>query len=365
MADEKSSVSGSDRLAAWWHAIKDAASSRRSIAAHDAELRELRRALGTLERAADSSAAEYSSRLDLVRHDLGQLTPRVDALDAAAKRLPAMQEQLSALQNQLSALQNQLGASQAEFMAQQMKLAAEVARLAPRVPALAGAGEGDSATWLDAAFEETFRGTREQVRQRLAVYLPDVRDVIAAVGQRQVVDVGCGRGEWLELMRTEGITARGVDQNSFIVNQCREVGLDAQCADAIKVLADEPAGSLAAVTAFHVIEHLRLAEQLQLMVAAYHALAPAGLFILETPNPENLVVGAWTFYMDPSHQRPLPPTLLRFLLEAVGFEVVDVRRLHVDDGRAERAAKEGWPSGVRELLCGPRDFGVIARRPPV
>jgi O-antigen chain-terminating methyltransferase len=245
----------------------------------------------------------------------------------------------------------------------QTKLAAEVSHLAPRFPVLAGAGDSDSATWLDAAFEETFRGTRDEVRQRLAVYLPEVRDAFAATGRLGVVDVGCGRGEWLELMRAEGIAARGIDQNAFIVKQYRELGLDIKQADAMKALMDEPAQSLAAVTAFHLVEHLRLAEQLQLMVAAFHALAPAGLFILETPNPENLVVAAWTFYMDPSHQRPLPPTLLRFLLEATGFEIVVVRRLHPDADIAERATLENWPAGVRELLCGPRDFGVIARRP--
>ncbi len=357
------------------------------IEAQEAELRDLRHGLEKLEQSFGISTAETAAKLELVRHEFAHLTPRVDealalrvpfaALDSSLKHLTTIQEQLtasqaplaalpgqlSALQGKLSALQGKLSASHDELQAVQTKLAAEVSRLAPRFPPLAGAGDIDSATWLDAAFEETFRGTREEVGQRLAVYLPEIREAFAATGRLGVVDVGCGRGEWLELMRAEGIAARGIDQNAFIVKQCRELGLDAQQADAMKALTDQPPRSLAAVTAFHLIEHLRLAEQLQLMVAAFGALAPAGLFILETPNPENLIVGAWTFYMDPSHQRPLPPTLLRFLLEAVGFEVIEVRRLHSDDELAERAKREGWPAGVQELLCGPRDFGVIARRP--
>ena len=350
------------------------------VETQEAELRDLRHALGKLEQSFGTSTAETAAKLELVRHEFAHLTPRVDealalrapfeALDSTLNHLTTIQEQLaasqaplSALPGQLSALQGKLTSSHDELRAVQTKLAAEVLRLAPRFPPLAGAGDIDSATWLDAAFEETFRGTREQVRQRLAVYLPDVRDAFAATGRLGVVDVGCGRGEWLELMRTEGIAARGIDQNVFIVNQCRELGLDAQQADAMKALTHQPTRSLAAVTAFHLVEHLRLAEQLQLMVAAFDALAPGGLFIVETPNPENLIVGAWTFYMDPTHQRPLPPTLLRFLLEGVGFEVIDVRRLHSEDELAERATREGWPAGVQELLCGPRDFGVIARRP--
>ena len=380
MTEETTPLSFLDRLIGWLRAVRPAASSRRLIEAQEAELRDLRHALEKLEQSSGISTAEVAAKLELVRHEFAHLTPRVDealalrvpfaALDSSLKHLTTIQEQLaasqaplSALPGQLSALQGKLSSSHDELQAVQTKLAGEVSRLAPRFPSLAGAGDLDAATWLDAAFEETFRGPREEVRQRLAVYLPEVRDAFAASGRLGVVDVGCGRGEWLELMRTEGIAARGIDQNAFIVNQCRELGLDAQQGDAMKALTDQPARSLAAVTAFHLVEHLRLAEQLQLMVAAFGALAPAGLFILETPNPENLIVGAWTFYMDPTHQRPLPPTLLRFLLEAVGFEVIEVRRLHSDDDLAERAKREGWPAGVQELLCGPRDFGVIARRP--
>ena len=154
-----------------------------------------------------------------------------------------------------------------------------------------------------------------------------------------MVDARCGRGEWLELLLDEGIPARGVDENALIVRQCRELGLDVIHGDAISHLESVPERTLSAVTAFHIVEHLSLPRHLQLLVAAHRALAPNGVLVLETPNPENLVVGAWTFHMDPSHMRPLPPTLLRFLLEAVGFEVAEVRRLNSDDGLKEIAAR--------------------------
>lgn len=362
MADAKPSRTHLDRLIGWVRAVRHAASTRRLAEAQEGELRELRHALDHVERLLRSqgnSNAETEAKLELVRREFAYVTPHLDqalslrtpveALDAAVKRLTALQEQLIASQHGLHE-------TQANF-------AAEILRLAPRFPRLSLAGSDDSATWFDAAFQETFRGSREQVRQRLAVYVPEVREAHSATGQLAVLDVGCGRGEWLELLRAENIAARGVDQNAFIVNQCRGRGLDVRQGDAMEFLTHEPEQTLAAVTAFHLVEHLRLAEQLQLMVAASRALAPGGVLILETPNPENLVVGSWTFYTDPSHQRPLPPTLLRFLLEAIGFEVVDIRRLHVDDELAERAMQEGWPSGLRDLICGPRDFGVIARRP--
>ena len=98
------------------------------------------------------------------------------------------------------------------------------------------------------------------------------------------------------------------------------------------------------------------------MTAAHRALAPGGILVLETPNPENVLVGACTFYMDPTHLRPVPPTLLRFLLEASSFEVLDVRRLHPDDAMVARAEREGWPAGLTEALGAPRDYAIVARR---
>jgi O-antigen chain-terminating methyltransferase len=419
MAEASSSMTLT-RVARWVRAIRGVAWTRHLVEMQGQDQQALRQELESLKRAHEDLIVQTTDKLDssakqlvdaleqmlVMRRGLDDVIAMQQQLDTAQRQLDTGQQRLDTTQQQHAAEQQQLAAkqqqldekqqqltdtqqtltaalesssisqrrlddslaglrnAQGELDARQAEFRAELARLAPSIPRLARAGDGDAATWLYAAFEETFRGTRDQIRERLAAYLPDARAAHTATGG-VVIDVGCGRGEWLELMRDEGIPSRGVDENALVVDQCRERGLDAIHGDAISYLEKVAEQSLAAVTAFHVVEHLSLPRHLQLLVAAHRAIAPDGVLILETPNPENLVVGAWTFHMDPSHLRPLPPTLLRFLIEAVGFEVADVRRLNSDDSLVDRAAQEQWPAGVQQLLCGPRDFSVIARRPKI
>jgi len=370
------------RIAGWLRAIRGIAGTYNAVQAQAPELQELRRGVEGLARSHREMISQNTAKLDATAKQVAdareQISKMLDGMKdvvAAQHAFTAAQETVRATQESVVTALQRLSASQQELHRSvddvrntqnalrscQEQLGEKYARLAPTMPQLALAGGRDPATWLYAAFEETFRGTREQIRGRLATYIPDVRAAHATTAGT-AIDVGCGRGEWLELMRDAGIGAVGVDENALVVDQCTELGLDAVHGDAISYLAHVPEQTAAAITAFHVIEHLPLARQLQLMVAAYRVIAPDGVLILETPNPENLVVGAWTFHMDPSHLRPLPPTLLRFLLEAVGFDVAEIRRLNFDDGLGKRAAQENWPAGIQQMLCGPRDFGVIARR---
>ena len=361
MAEAVASVAATTRIARWVRALRGVAWTRHVVETHTAEQHELRGALDHLRRTQSDMVGEMRAKVDSATLELADAHRQLAAVHRGLRDVAAMQQQFAAGQATVSAALDALSDSQRQLDASLAELRTAHARLAPSIPHLARAGNEDAATWLYAAFEETFRGTRPQIRERLASYVSDVRAAHAATGGA-VVDAGCGRGEWLELLLDEGIPARGVDENALIVRQCRELGLDVIHGDAISHLESVPERTLSAVTAFHIVEHLSLPRHLQLLVAAHRALAPNGVLVLETPNPENLVVGAWTFHMDPSHMRPLPPTLLRFLLEAVGFEVAEVRRLNSDDGLKEIAAREQWPSGIQQLLCGPRDFSVIARR---
>lgn len=177
------------------------------------------------------------------------------------------------------------------------------------------------------AFEEKFRGPREVIKSRLQVYLPFIQPLRQYWPDAMAVDVGCGRGEWLELLAEQGFEAQGVDLDDAMLAACRELNLKVHTADALSFLQDLPDDSQAIVSGFHIAEHLPFDVLQELVSQALRVLKPSGLLILETPNPENLVVSASSFYLDPTHKRPLPPLLLSFLAEFAGFKRNTIVRL--------------------------------------
>lgn len=209
------------------------------------------------------------------------------------------------------------------------------------------------------AFEDRHRGSRELIQSRQEIYLGFLRGVAAAHPGAGVVDLGCGRGEWLELLGKQGIAAAGVDLDDGMLQACRERGLNATRQDALTFLQGLPAGSQLAVSGFHLAEHLPF-ETLGLLVAeALRVLRPGGLLILETPNPENLTMGACAFYMDPTHQRPLPPALLSFLLEFHGFARVKTLRLQ----EAPVLRDPATPISLLDVLSGVSpDYAVVGQK---
>jgi O-antigen chain-terminating methyltransferase len=213
------------------------------------------------------------------------------------------------------------------------------------------------------AFEEEFRGAQEEIRATQEGYLSDVRAACAGGESDAVLDLGCGRGEWLALLQEQGLTARGIDTNGIMVRQCRERGLHAEQGDALRLLSGLADGALGAVTAFHLIEHLPFNVLHELIVQCHRALRPGGVLILETPNPENLLVGSHTFYHDPTHRNPMTPTATRFLVRYCGFEDPEIRRLHPYPEAAKVPGSDPLTERVNGHLCGPQDFAVIARKP--
>ena len=219
-----------------------------------------------------------------------------------------------------------------------------------------------------ADFEEVFRGPSVHVTEVVKEYLPDV---LALDRHGPIVDLGSGRGEWLELLKDAGVDAYGVDMNQEFVEQCQARGLKVLLADACEHLAGVSERSLSAVTAFHLVENVPIDRVIELIDLSVRALHPGGLLILETPNPENLVVGASSFYVDPSHVRPLPPGLLAFLVEARGLADVETRFLHPNAASNLRSPRdtEPWSGDLAPLveainarLYGPQDYAVIGRR---
>ena len=203
------------------------------------------------------------------------------------------------------------------------------------------------------AFEDRFRGSRDLIRDRLiAGYKPFV-DHVAAQGNSRALDLGCGRGEWLEILRESGIDARGVDLDDGMLEAARTAGLDVERCDALEALRGEADGALALISGFHIAEHLPFAELLALMTEARRALRPGGLLILETPNPENLVVGTANFHLDPTHIAPIPVDRLAFMAEFAGFARSAILRLN--------GPEPGTPSLLAVFTDISPDYAIVAQ----
>ncbi|MCK8687409.1 methyltransferase domain-containing protein [Pseudomonas umsongensis] len=211
------------------------------------------------------------------------------------------------------------------------------------------------------AFENRFRGDAETIRGRQSYYLPILDAIMPLSRGLPLVDIGCGRGEWLQML-PENYSRIGVDLNSMNVEACHEQGLSAVQQDALVWLAQQPENSLAAVTAFHVIEHLTFEQFNTLLDECQRVLAPGGVIIFETPNPENLVSAATHFYTDPTHLHPLPPAFTEFLVEFKGFEQVQIHRLNPIP--REYALNEDSEVARRcdALFYGPQDYAVVASK---
>lgn len=177
------------------------------------------------------------------------------------------------------------------------------------------------------ALEDRFRGSRDEIKSRLNVYLPLVSLLKKIHQPCRALDLGCGRGEWLELLGDQGVDASGVDINDDMLSACQALGLNVEQSDAIAHLEKFPSESLSLITAIHVVEHIEFSELQKLVSEALRVLKPAGCLIMETPNPENILVSSNTFYNDPTHRRPLPPQLLSFLPAHAGFHRTKIVRL--------------------------------------
>lgn len=219
---------------------------------------------------------------------------------------------------------------------------------------------------LYVSFEATFRGSPDLIRTRAAGYLDDI---LSLDRTGPLLDIGCGRGEWLQLLKEREVEAYGIDTNEHYVRSCKESGLDVRHEDARLHLAELAPDSLAAVTAFHIFEHLDVPELVEVIDLAIRALKTGGLLLLETPNPDCLPVGASAFYQDPTHKKPLNPHFLAFLVEARGLADVEIRYQRATGGILAPDDSSPWVTDVRPIveavnkwLFGPMDYAVLGRR---
>lgn len=219
-----------------------------------------------------------------------------------------------------------------------------------------------------ASFEEVMRGSSETIRERVAEHLPDL---LPAKGIGPLLDIGCGRGELLDVMTEAGIASYGIETNPVYVEMCTARGLDVRAIDLRDHLASLPDLSLGAITAIQVVEHISTDDLIRLLSEAVRVLGHGGLLLLETPNPDNLTVGASTFYLDPTHHNPIPPPLLEFLVGSCGFTDVEVRYRRtkelIDLPKPQPASP--WSADLEPVLdavnarfFGAQDYAVLAKR---
>jgi len=302
------------------------------------------------------------------------------AIEAHARRLEELDVRVA------DGLRDVLGHNDALFARVDQKLdlyRREARRLHGRLGALVAAQEQAAASpaavsevlteQAYGALEHRCRGSREEIRRRLRVYVPYLEE------RAPVLDLGCGRGEALELLAEHGIAARGVDASGEMVARCREHGLTAVQGDLFDHLAGEPEESLGGVVSFHVVEHLQPAERARLVHLAWRALRPGGVLILETPSPLSLVAGARNFWADPTHLRPVHPASLEVLMREAGFEPIHrldlqpfpasdrLPEIELDDLPGEQRALADGVNRLRDalddLLYGNRDFALVGHKP--
>ena len=305
-----------------------------------------------------------------------RLLPLVDARDRVSSALAttraelileAFDRRLERLERRidgLAALRDRLETVDEKTRAIEKSLAAQAPP--PSVAAAAVRAAGDAAY---VAFENRFRGSREEIRERLADYVALFRDLAP------VLDLGCGRGELLDLLREAGITARGVDANASAVAECRARGLDVVQGDLLDFLRAEQAGTVGAVFAAQVVEHLKAHVLVDLVRESQRVLRSGGLLVLETVNPRSVVGFLEVFTRDLTHERPLHPDTLRFLAAAEGFSDVRIEwRSPVEpDARLQTIPTDGLPPAAAQLLneniarlngllYGPQEYALVARR---
>lgn len=209
-------------------------------------------------------------------------------------------------------------------------------------------------------FEDTFRGSREEIKLRQVTYLDYIKSANAGSNEAPILDLGCGRGEWLELLKENILIAKGADLNHTMIEYCKKLNLEVVEADVIQFLSTQADNSFGAITGFHIVEHLSYKRLIRLFDETYRVLKPGGVVIFETPNPENMIVGSCNFYIDPTHRNPLPPVLLKFLADSRGFQNTQILRLHPAEFYQNKLLASGWDSEIIKLFTNHQDYSVIA-----
>jgi SAM-dependent methyltransferase len=345
--------------------------------------------VGTRLDEADDRSNRIESAIRTLQKELAEV--RDERLGPVEKRVDAVEGALGAVSDETARLRDEVfPASVARFDALLERLAEELEETASLLERslqgeplpTAGSGAIDESRLSDALGDlqplllESFRGSDEEIRHRMDRYLPDLRSAAP------VLDLGCGRGELLLLLREAGVEAIGVEGDTALVQAATRRGLKVIHGDVLEVLRAQESDSRGAVTAIHLFEHLAPSTLAAVLAEIRRVLRPGGILIAECPNPHTLRVGAAFFWQDPTHSRPLLPETLELFLTAAGFTPTRRELFHpfpddqllTDDAGGTQALTDPdmttlaervdrLRSRLDEILNGPRDFAVWAENP--
>jgi 2-polyprenyl-3-methyl-5-hydroxy-6-metoxy-1,4-benzoquinol methylase len=320
--------------------------------------------LSALETRFESVSGNVESALAPIRDDIGGLRSWLASDSPVLRRVADIQH----LQTGRIANLERRSAVPADVL--EFAVGAPAGTDAP-IPATSPDGRGSGLSdEFYARLESHFRPGEHVGDGAVADYLDLFRDRLFPT--TPLLDLGCGRGDFVLALVAAGFPAIGVDTNAEAVREAKLNGLEVEQSDAVDYLRSCRPGSLGAVTMMHVAEHIDAATLLLVLDLAMTALVPGGTIVIETPNPTNVLVGAGTFYNDPTHVRPLTPDYLAFAVADRGFVEVQTRFLHPrqDFEKTMAAIDEGVEDsdmlGLMRDLCwslqGPLDFAVIGRR---
>lgn len=288
-------------------------------------------------------------------------------LPRAEKRLDDVEGGVDALERELASMAPRIEATLANmsrWVQRQAEAAPHVEATARELARVHFQSRGEA--YLE--FENTHRGAREMIKQRQEVYLPFFAKSVRP--HAPLLDIGCGRGEFLEVAREAGLAAKGVELNPDMVALCRQQGLQVVEADALDYLRSLTDQSLGGILMAQLIEHLTYEELSELVSLANLKLKPGGWLIAETVNPTCLTTFSGAFYLDLSHIRPIHPEAARFLWQWAGMREVNILMLspYPPDFLLQKTGDHGGDlekafnhnmQRLNELLYGPQDYAVV------
>ncbi len=324
-----------------------------------------------IERDEESSGYQEKtiSHMDMTTEPSGLLSK----LKAIFWRLPVLRVihglslEMHKLEHLLSDTREEMALSRQEMLFRFSDLYSTINARCPRKTTSASSTSDDSikSKGLPEQFtfnhQEQFRGSQGQVKKRMQKYLSDIEPTLSQFDIKNrclCADLGCGRGDWLELLKDTDIKAVGIDSNGISCSKAIEKGINIIQTDIFQWLNSKPDQSLALITAFQVVEHLSPDLLLELFSQCFRVLMPGGSILFETPNPENILVSSYYFHMDPTHVRPIPPPLLHFYATETGFTNLKTLR----DQEESRSIPNTDQSTARWFTA-PMDYAMLAHKP--
>lgn len=206
------------------------------------------------------------------------------------------------------------------------------------------------------------RGTSGEITEKLKFYLPILDRIQIPRSNSKILDLGCGRGEWLNLLKKNDYTAIGVDIDSSMISECKGFGLEVLQENAISFIENCDLESYKAITCFHLIQYLNLSDLIAIFQHALNALIDGGVFLIESPNPENFQVATHDFYMDHNQKKLFPPTLIEFLAKYTGFREIKVEKIYSSDQDVGLDLKDKNMQKINHWIYGPKNYAIVAKK---